>query len=1371
MGKNGFIKRGLALVLTVVMAVSVLPSDMMTMMVKASGIALSSVTCNYSVSNGVVATGSFGYTAIYDGSGQKLPSPFKYNDYYLVEGTDYTVVYSNNVNVGTATATYTGMGNYTGTRTLQFTIRAMNVRDDNPTVEVTPNFDWPIVYDGAAHDLTDVTVRVNGVTLTSGTDYNVSYTGSYVYYTANNGSKNSSTFTNDTISISALLEGVPRGNNNYYVDFPIQINFTGNYSSYWKSTERYATDCQYRIMPHLDAAHTMTNYNGWSWTLDIDGTLTVSGDDEMPAGLATSNSAWRYNYARYIKRAVVTGSATSIAAYAFSDAVNLVDVELPNTVQTIGEYAFGRCKSLKSIHTPGTTNKMPENLHTVINHGLGNNTYNLEVHLPDNITTFEINNAHVDNKVYCRRGTTTEATLKARGASACFYLEGYDDFQIFGSSSNNDGYNLRQYSGMGGEISIPGFVTRNDETSPFIHRQWITKLTIPASVEYLRGDAFYQMTRCAEIVIEPGSQMEIPAYLLHAHPNTVLTIPDSVTVMPSGSFSGFQNNLTLVVGEGSTAHNWAVEKGYTEVGGTGKLHYRLRSVTQPYIDPISSSFNTANISNLTITKHDGSFVGGAGHFTFNSLKNGNTVLSNGTDYTVSGNVVTIKSSYLTSLGAGNHTITFDYTGTAENGTVSPVDPTLSITIAAMANPVLTVMGNGNANITNSCDVVWKKADGTVLSGNLSVPTGTTLSYTITPRDSLKVGGVQYYKSTTGRVTLTAQDQAVSVNMNRQGSVTVTPKSGGNAIPNEYTVKWYTLNSNGSYSAISTGSISPVMDAGTVLYYDITMTGSNQGTYGNVSKASCTIAYGNVAHDLDLNAENNIQLNISGTKRTGGVAITANDYTVTWYKKDEGGNFVKAAEGNPLKYLSGQEGNKYYYEIAPKDYKNGNTTVYNWLEFNGIPVSNATEVEVESGLLIVSGSAVTLSPVTTKTLNVTVSNAAAVGAGNLSFSYSQTPWSGYAGGQGSSFSYVGKWPAYTNDGNGTFSATAYNFDTDITISDTQGNFQTAYQTVKKADLGTANVTMAGERLPESLALNISRTYPVVPSASNNNTDTYTEVLNNGYYGYGAFPDMEFTLKNSNGAVINSDLYTVTPRELRFTSITGASAAGVSMGDNLTLEARFRDGANAKAIFTQATSTLTVRRKYGVAANSFSLAYTDYGNVNIKTATGRPNDTYALYDSSGKLAYGDSKRLYYGVNSQNLAPGTYTLMVWRQADWANPMDTLAEQQSFLSESEYLTRQVTIANGRCTAVSLGETPELSTHTLFTEGSGFSNAIEETTLSETIEETAIEEYTLIRLIYEVDSRIAAANHGATYAFTVRTSNSNNNNSTNTVALRCEQR
>ena len=54
----------------------------------------------------------------------------------LTVGMDYAVTYANNVSAGTATITITGQGNYTGTLSETFTIRAAeegeDERDDTP---------------------------------------------------------------------------------------------------------------------------------------------------------------------------------------------------------------------------------------------------------------------------------------------------------------------------------------------------------------------------------------------------------------------------------------------------------------------------------------------------------------------------------------------------------------------------------------------------------------------------------------------------------------------------------------------------------------------------------------------------------------------------------------------------------------------------------------------------------------------------------------------------------------------------------------------------------------------------------------------------------------------------------------------------------------------------------------------------------------------------------------------------------------------------------------------------------------------------------------------------------------------------------------
>lgn len=58
----------------------------------------------------------------YSGKAIKPTVTVKDGDKKLVNGTDYTVSYKNNTNIGTATVTITGKGNYTGTKTLTFKI-------------------------------------------------------------------------------------------------------------------------------------------------------------------------------------------------------------------------------------------------------------------------------------------------------------------------------------------------------------------------------------------------------------------------------------------------------------------------------------------------------------------------------------------------------------------------------------------------------------------------------------------------------------------------------------------------------------------------------------------------------------------------------------------------------------------------------------------------------------------------------------------------------------------------------------------------------------------------------------------------------------------------------------------------------------------------------------------------------------------------------------------------------------------------------------------------------------------------------------------------------------------------------------------------
>ncbi len=68
----------------------------------------------------------------YDGGAKTPTATVKDGNTTLTLNTHYTVTYSNNINAGTATATITGKGNYTGTKAVNFTInkRTLTVKAD-----------------------------------------------------------------------------------------------------------------------------------------------------------------------------------------------------------------------------------------------------------------------------------------------------------------------------------------------------------------------------------------------------------------------------------------------------------------------------------------------------------------------------------------------------------------------------------------------------------------------------------------------------------------------------------------------------------------------------------------------------------------------------------------------------------------------------------------------------------------------------------------------------------------------------------------------------------------------------------------------------------------------------------------------------------------------------------------------------------------------------------------------------------------------------------------------------------------------------------------------------------------------------------------
>lgn len=96
-----------------------------------------------------------------------------------------------------------------------------------------------------------------------------------------------------------------------------------------------------------------------TWTLDGDGTLTISGTGAMENydlisdnGSYKTSAPWGECYSS-ITSVVINDGITSIGGYAFRGCSSLTSVTIPDSVTSIGEWAFSGCSKIKVVYYNG----------------------------------------------------------------------------------------------------------------------------------------------------------------------------------------------------------------------------------------------------------------------------------------------------------------------------------------------------------------------------------------------------------------------------------------------------------------------------------------------------------------------------------------------------------------------------------------------------------------------------------------------------------------------------------------------------------------------------------------------------------------------------------------------------------------------------------------------------------------------------------------------------------------------------------------------------------------------------------------------------------------------------------------------------------
>ena len=1352
--KSNF-KRLVALILSVIMVVSLLP---------VAATADTAVPTDISrVNFGKPASGNtYYYTGepiepffyLYEGSYYDFDS-----QYILREGVDYIVTYEDNVYPHPENGSYTlkaiitGIGDYTGTRTETFAFkrRDFGVNGSRYTRIELDKY----IYDYTGEPICPKPrVIYDGRELVESIDYTLEYEGN-----------------------------VEVSENSNYKCGRIRVIAMGGYTGNTMTESGY-----FYIAPPIETVDTVSktydNGDSFSWSINEEGLLWIDVQTHDHQGIELPREAEigfsRYyddvnkqwvtapgyrDYAASVRKLKITGDVSVVSGFSGSSYLFLTEVELPDGLQTIkgdvsgyGTGDFSSLKNLRKINIPDTVTYIG-------NKSLGY-CPNLSVDLPDGITYFNAGSGEAGQggtKFFVTLNSTTEQSIKER-SEKWFYIKGYPDFNLKyckqNSSAETYERTLVHYTGTNPNVVIPDFVEAISGSYGNTYSYCPVSIhseVIPGSVRWLDhkvGDEAY----LKRVEIKPGALKSLPNNFLGYGNGVTISLPETIETLDNPNpydFCYSRGWVLAEVVEGSFMHRYmaASDKWREDDGSIVDPRYRIKSVIQPSVDPSMSEVRTDTLADVHTSKDDGSF-------TFASLMYNGEALALGTDYTANDRSITVTKECLERLGTGVHEFTLHYTGTAKESessdeVITPVDPVWTVNYIARSVPQLTVIGNEGADITDQCTVVWKTTAGKEVEQPVSVSPGTQLTVTVTPNDSLKIDGVQYYTPVTQPETLTERTQPVNVVMGRQGTVTLTPKSDGADIPNDadtasYTIKWYTEN-DGKYTQVGTGATSPMADADSTLYCDITMTKENRDNYPDLTKIPVPIPFGNDARNVDVKAKNNITLNISGKKKDGS-NIKPEDYTVYWYKKTEDG-FVPAGLPNERRLLNmvAYEGEELYYEIAPRDYYVGTYgRVRNWTQFHGVPASDETKFTVTDKP---QSKDIMLEKVKEVEITGTVTNGTTVGD-SLTVTATQNPSLGFTCGA-SYMSYAEEWNNFSfltqTDGNAvTFRVLVNDLETTVKASDKYGNFKSAYQTQQAKDLDNQfSLTMESEELPDEIAMTVYRQYP---TSNNDGCDVYYLTDRSPYIFY----DMSFTLTNeTTGNTVDPSLYTVTPQRIKFNDVSALDGI-ISMHDKLTLTATIpaNDMAddNSEPHPVHATpvkfaDSLNISRNYGDMNNQFTLSYKEYGNIWFRTETASRNtaESYALYNANGDLADCGEGWAQQWHGTAQVPEGRYTLAVWKKAGWVSAPSTLEGLQGILDDGEYQTANVLIEDGKlCAKVELGVSNDIRERKLFDE--------ENTGFSPERVETSINEWTQIRLNYKVDENLVIANPNNTYAITVNT-------------------
>ena len=234
-----------------------------------------------------------------------------------------------------------------------------------------------------------------------------------------------------------------------------------------------------------------------TWTLDSDGTLTISGTGAMADYDDTDKQPWA-NQRSSINKVVIGDGVTSIGDYAFALCKSLSEITIPAKVERIGEYAFYDCYD-HTNHSGGLkTVTFAENsrLTTIEEHAFYRCMYLEKIEIPASVTS-----------------------IGGYAFNSC------EDLKELAFAPNSQLKSIGEYAF--GAVST-------DTVSPAY-----TSVQIPASVTEIGQNAFYHCTELKTVEFEEGSQLKAlgDGVFVDCKNLETVELPSGITKIGAGAFA------------------------------------------------------------------------------------------------------------------------------------------------------------------------------------------------------------------------------------------------------------------------------------------------------------------------------------------------------------------------------------------------------------------------------------------------------------------------------------------------------------------------------------------------------------------------------------------------------------------------------------------------------------------------------------------------------------------------------------------------------------------------------------------------------------------------------------------------------------------